>query len=53
MMTFICYSKCSTCQKAKAFLDHDKRMNEQRVNTRGAKYDIIFLKRRIQQWKAY
>ena len=21
MMTFICYSKCSTCQKAKAFLD--------------------------------
>ena len=21
MMTFICYSKCSTCQKAKTFLD--------------------------------
>jgi arsenate reductase len=21
MMTFICYTKCSTCQKAKAFLD--------------------------------
>ena len=42
MLTFICYSRCSTCQKAKAFLDDSHAQYETRdIKADNPSYDEL------------
>jgi arsenate reductase len=42
MLTFICYTKCSTCQKAKAFLDsHEEQYEIRDIKTDNPTYDEL------------
>ena len=42
MLTFICYPKCSTCQKAKALLDsHDEQYEIRDIKTNNPTYDEL------------
>jgi len=42
MLTFICYTKCSTCQKAKALLDsHDEQYEIRNIKTDNPTYDEL------------
>ena len=42
MLTFICYTKCSTCQKAKAFLDnHDEQYKIRDIKTDNPTYEEL------------
>ena len=42
MLTFICYTKCSTCQKARAFLDsHEEQYEIRDIKTDNPTYDEL------------